>query len=90
MDTLEDGLILVRGAGAEGINQSFLYLTGIAEPKATLLLAPGGARFVVGRANPGADYLHGRIFHQLLFLPHRNELAAAWGEVRFAVSGPRS
>jgi len=34
MRSIEDGLILVRGGGPEGVNPNFYYLTGIAEPSA--------------------------------------------------------
>ena len=53
MDAVGDGLIVVRGQGPEGGNASFAYLTGIVEPRATLVLAPRGARLVRGRAAPG-------------------------------------
>jgi Xaa-Pro aminopeptidase len=80
METLEDGLILVRGGGPEGVNPSFFYLTGIAEPSAALVLAPAGVRVGTGRRNPGPDYVRGRMARQVLFLPPTNPLAARWGE----------
>jgi Xaa-Pro aminopeptidase len=80
MRTLEDGLILVRGGGPEGVNPNFYYLTGIAEPSAALLLAPDGVRVGTGRRNPGPDYVRGHMARQVLFLPPTNPLAARWGE----------
>ena len=40
MEQLQKGLILVRGSGPEGLNPDFFYLTGLAEPRGALLLAP--------------------------------------------------
>ncbi len=80
---LEDvgaGLILVRGAGAGGVNRNFLYLTGIDEPRASLLMAPEGVRIETGRAHPGPNYVRGRMVRQVLFLPPADPLAARWGE----------
>jgi Xaa-Pro aminopeptidase len=75
-----DGIVVVRGSGAGGLNPNFFYLTGIEEPAAALLLAPAGVRFGTGRANPGPGYVHGRIARQLLVLPATDPLAASWGE----------
>jgi len=75
-----EGLLLVRGRAAEGVNPSFVYLTGIDEPSATLLMSSDEMRHGVGRASPGASYVHGRKARQLLFLPPSNPLAASWGE----------
>ena len=69
MQSLDEGLILVRGGGPEGVNPNFFYLTGIAEPSAALVLAPAGVRVGTGRRNPGPDYVHGRMARQILFLP---------------------
>jgi len=80
MRSLENGLILVRGGGPEGVNPNFFYLTGIAEPSAALLLAPEGVRVGTGRRNPGPEYVRGRMARQILFLPPTNPLAARWGE----------
>jgi len=80
MEQLPNGLILVRGAGAGGVNPNFFYLTGIAEPRAVLLLAPAGTRVVRGRAAPGPDYVRGQLYQQVLFLPPGDPLAARWGE----------
>ena len=81
MTALPDGLILVRGAGPGGsVNPNVLYLTGIAEPRATLLLAPGRTRVETYRKYPGRDYIRGRMVRQILFLPVRDPLAARWGE----------
>lgn len=83
MERLPDGVILVRGAGTPdtgGVNPSFFYLTGIREPRAVLMLVPGGARITGGRSVPGPDYMRGRIVRQVLFLPNRDPLAARWGE----------
>jgi Xaa-Pro aminopeptidase len=80
MAQLGDGLILVRGAARGGVNPNFLYLTGLAEPRGTLLLAPGGTRIGVGPSHPGPDYVRGRMARQLLFLPAPDPLAARWGE----------
>jgi len=75
-----DGLLLVRGSAAGGVNPNFVYLTGIDEPSAALLMSSGEMRHGVGRASPGASYVHGRMARQLLFLPPSNPLAASWGE----------
>jgi Xaa-Pro aminopeptidase len=81
MTVLPDGLILVRGAGpGSSVNPNFLYLTGIAESRATLLLAPGRTRVETYRRYPGRDYIRGRMVRQILFLPGRDPLAARWGE----------
>jgi Xaa-Pro aminopeptidase len=80
MESTADGLTLVRGGGPESVNPNFYYLTGIAEPSAVLLLAPGGVRVGTGRRNPGPDYVRGRTAYQVLFLPTANPLAARWGE----------
>ena len=61
MRSIEEGLILVRGGGPEGVNPNFYYLTGIAEPSAALLLAPEGVRVGTGRRSPGPDYVRGRM-----------------------------
>jgi Xaa-Pro aminopeptidase len=80
MEQIDDGLILVRGAGADGLNASFYYLTGLAESRGMLLLAPGGTRVDTGRMYPGPDYVRGRSAREILFLPPRDALAARWGE----------
>lgn len=80
MERLQKGLIFVPGRGAEGVNPNFRYLTGVAEPRGALLLAPGGTRIETGRNHPGPDYVRGRIAQQVLFLPARDPLAARWGE----------
>jgi len=73
-------LILVVGGAPQSLNLNFLYLTGIPEPRGTLLLAPEGARVGIGRSNPGPDYVRGKTVQQVLFLPPRDPLAARWGE----------
>lgn len=75
-----EGLVLVRGAASDGVNSNFVYLTGLAEPRGVLLLAPEGARIGVGPAHPGPDYVRGRMVRQVLFLPATSPLAARWGE----------
>ncbi len=75
-----DGLILVRGAAADGPSANFYYLTGLAESRAALLLAPQGARIGIGARHPGPDYVRGRMVRQILFLPASDPLAARWGE----------
>ncbi|MCP3977998.1 MAG: M24 family metallopeptidase [bacterium] len=86
MEQLEKGLILIPGAGPEGVNPNFFYLTGIPEPRGALLLAPAGTRVSTGRANPGPDYVRGKIVQQILFLPRADPLAARWGEGSVATS----
>lgn len=80
MQELSDGIVLVRGRAGIGLNASFFYLTGIAEPRGALLLAASGVRIGFGRMHPGADYVHGQQARQILFLPARDPLAAQWGE----------
>lgn len=86
MERLPGGVTLVRGAGADGPNPSFFYLTGIPEPRGALLLAPQSVRIGTGRSNPGPNYVHGRRVRQVLFLPERDPLAARWGEDSAATS----
>ncbi len=74
------GVVLVRGAGPEGTNPNFVYLTGIDEPQAALLLADAELRIGTGRANPGVDYVRGRSVRQVLFLPRTDPVLAQWGE----------
>jgi Xaa-Pro aminopeptidase len=82
MEQHPSGLLLVRGKGAgdDGVNPNFFYLTGIEEPDAALLLAPNGTRIGLGRENPGPDYQRGRMVREILFLPAPDALAAQWGE----------
>jgi Xaa-Pro aminopeptidase len=80
MQTLEGGVLLVRGAARSGTNPSFRYLTGLDEPRGALLLAPDGVRVGVGRQHPGPDYVRGRMVRQVLFLPPADPLRARWGE----------
>jgi Xaa-Pro aminopeptidase len=80
MRQFPDALILVIGGAPESLNPNFVYLTGIPEPRGTLLLAPEGARVGIGRSNPGPDYVRGRTVQQVLFLPSPDPLAARWGE----------
>jgi len=80
MEQLQKGLVFVPGLGPSGVNADFLYLTGIAEPRGALLLAPGGTRIETGRMHPGPDYVRGRLAQQILFLPPGDPLAARWGE----------
>jgi Xaa-Pro aminopeptidase len=80
MAQLAEGVLLVRGEAPSGVNPNFRYLTGLTEPRGTLLLAPGGVRIGVGREYPGRDYVRGRIVHQVLFLPRPDALAERWGE----------
>lgn len=84
--SLGEGIVLVRGQGREGTNPNFLYLTGIDEPRAALLLARDGVRILTGRHHPGPDYVRGRIARELLFLPAPDRLAARWGEEAEATS----
>ena len=80
MERLQKGLIFVPGRSAGGVNPDFLYLTGLAEPRGALLLAPGGTRIGTGRLYPGPDYVRGRMAQQVLFLPPSDPLASQWGE----------
>jgi len=80
MRRMPEGWILVRGAGPQGVNPNFFYLTGIAEPRGALLLSEPGVRYGTGRESPGRNYVHGKMARQLLFLPAADPLAARWGE----------
>jgi len=81
MEQLAKGVVLIRGAGSEGgLNPSFFYLTGINDPRAVLLMAPGGMRVGTGRMHPGPNYVRGQMVQQVLFLPSRDPMAAQWGE----------
>lgn len=80
MERLQKGLILVPGRSGGGVNPDFVYLTGLAEPRGALLLAPGGTRIGTGRLHPGPDYVRGCMAQQVLFLPHSDPLASQWGE----------
>jgi Xaa-Pro aminopeptidase len=75
-----EAAIVVRGAGRGGVNPNFVYLTGIREPRATLVLAPSGMRIQTGAKHPGPDYVRGRTVRRALFLPASDPLAARWGE----------
>jgi Xaa-Pro aminopeptidase len=87
MAAVGEGVVVVRGAGpGGGLNESFRYLTGVAEPQGVLLLAPHGARIGTGRRYPGRDYVRGRMARQVLFLPSRDPLLAKWGEDAAAVA----
>ncbi len=83
MEQAGDGVILVRGDAGSDVNPNFLYLTGIAEPRAVLLLAPAGTRVHTGARFPGPNYVRGEMVRQILFLPAPDPFAARWGE-----SGP--
>jgi len=87
LERFDDGLILVRGAGGRGVNRNFLYLTGLDEPRAALLMASQGVRIETGRSYPGPDYVSGRVVRQVLFLPPEDPLAARWGEDASATLG---
>lgn len=80
LESLPEGLILVRGAAAGGLNPNFFYLTGLTEPSGVLALSAGGLRVSTGKDHPGPDYLSGRVVGQVLFLPPRDPVAARWGE----------
>jgi Xaa-Pro aminopeptidase len=75
-----DGLVLVRGAGPDGLNPNFFYLTGLREPAGVLALSASGLRVSTGKDHPGPDYMSGRLAHQVLFLPISDPVAAQWGE----------
>ncbi|HXV77367.1 MAG TPA: hypothetical protein VD788_13700, partial [Candidatus Polarisedimenticolaceae bacterium] len=60
MREVSAGLIVVRGGGAEGVNPNLVYLTGIREPRAALVLARAGVRVGTGRRSPGPAYVLGR------------------------------
>jgi len=87
MDEVREGCVVIGGLGPEGANPNLFYLTGLAEPAATLVLAPSGVRVGTGRKHPGPDYVRGRIVRQVLFLPPADPLAARWGEGSSVVLG---
>lgn len=76
MARLGQGLVFVPGRA----NPSFRYLAGFDEPQATLLLAPTGARLMLGRKSPGPDYHRGIEVSQLLFLPRHDAAELQWGD----------
>ena len=80
-----DALLVVPGAGPDGPSSSFWYLTGIAEPTATLLLSARPFRFGMGYRYPGPEYVDGTACHQLLFVPAPDALSERWG-----MAGPAS
>ncbi len=80
LERFPDGLILVRGAAAGGVNPNFFYLTGLTESAGVLALSAGGLRISTGKDHPGPDYLSGRLVRQVLFLPPGDPVAARWGE----------
>jgi Xaa-Pro aminopeptidase len=80
LERLPDGLVLVRGAGPDGVNPNFFYLTGLSEPSGVLALCASGLRVSTGKDHPGPDYLSGRLARQVLFLPSSDPVAAQWGE----------
>lgn len=80
LEQCPEGPILIRGAGPEGVNPNFFYLTGLDEPGGILVLSASGVRVSPGRSRPGPDYLSGRLVHQVLFLPAADAVAAQWGE----------
>lgn len=80
-------LCIVRGNAADGANPHLWYLTGIAEPDATLVLAADPIRIGRGWRHPGPDYLRGREVRQLLFLPESSPFAEVWGEGATATAG---
>jgi Xaa-Pro aminopeptidase len=79
METCAQALVLVRGAGPDGINPNFFYLTGMTEPAAVLVLCAAGMRVGTGAAAPGPDYYRGKLLRQVLFLPSGSPLAETWG-----------
>ncbi len=80
LESFPDGLILVRGAAAEGVNPNFFYLTGLTEAAGVLAISAAGLRVFTGKDHPGPDYVSGRLVHQVLFLPPGDPVAARWGE----------
>jgi Xaa-Pro aminopeptidase len=80
IQSVGSGPLLVRGAGLQGANPNLRYLTGLAEPRAALLLFAEGVRLETGRRYPGPSYVSGRLARQVIFLPHADALAARWGE----------
>lgn len=82
-----EGTIVALGGAPGAASRNFAYLTGVPEPRAALLLAPGGVRVGLGRSNPGADYQRGKLVHGLLFLPASDPLLKKWGEDGVATLG---
>ncbi len=79
-ESSDGGVIAVPGQGSgESVSANFLYLTGLAEPRGTLLLIPGGG-WVRQARTPGSDYLRGRKLESILFLPPSDPLKRRWGE----------
>ena len=78
---ISDEMILVRGAGPEGSNPNFFYLTGIDEPAGALILS-ADLRVGVGRASPGSGYVHGRRVQQALLSDSRCKCPNCKGFVR--------
>jgi Xaa-Pro aminopeptidase len=83
MESCAPALVVVRGAGPDGLNPNFFYLTGMTEPAGILVLSAAGLRVGTGAAAPGPDYYRGTMLHQVLFLPSGSPLDETWG------TGPR-
>ena len=72
-DYLTDGIAIIWGTGEEeyelkGQRTDFLYLTGLAQPNAALILLPGGKRL-----QP-----RGKTLTEILYLPERNSMEERW------------
>jgi Xaa-Pro aminopeptidase len=79
-ESCDGGVIAVPGQDCGGsVSPNFVYLTGLAEPRGTLLLIPEGG-WVRQARTPGSDYLRGRKLESIMFLPPSDPLKRRWGE----------
>ena len=70
---LTDGIAVIRGMNEEeyelkGQRSDFLYLTGVDQPHAALVLLPEGRPI----------HSRGKTFHEILYLPERNPRQERW------------
>jgi Xaa-Pro aminopeptidase len=76
MEQLGEGAILVNSSGVSPDSQlwdkNLLYLTGLHDKNAYLLLAPQGIRIEHGETRTGPELMRGRSVHEILFVHERS------------------